>query len=87
MLLKVGEQINNQPVMDTALLYLRHIPNIPEDFVDLAPYNVMRSFLRHPEMFNFRPFRSNSGLGAVERERALLTIAIKVPNSIVKNLA
>ena len=75
--LKVGEQISNQSVMDTALLYLRHLPDVPEDFVALAPHAVMKSFLRHPEKFNFRPFRSNCGLGAIEREKALLMIAVK----------
>ena len=74
---QVGEEISNQSVMDTALLYLRHLPDIPEDFVALAPFAVIKSFLRHPEKFNFRSFRSNCGLGAVERERALLLIAVK----------
>ena len=64
-------------VKDTAFLYLRHLPEIPEDFLSLASFSLMKSFLRHPEKFNFRAFRSNCGLGVVERERALLTIAVK----------
>ena len=64
-------------MMDTALLYLKHLPEIPEDFASLAPFKVMKSFLRHPEKFNFRAFRSNCGLGAVARERALLKIAVQ----------
>ena len=73
---QVGEEICNQSVTDTALLYLRHLPEIPEDFFSLAPFDIMMSFLRQPEKFNFRAFRSNCGLGAVERERALLNIAL-----------
>ena len=61
---------------DTALLYLRHLPEIPEDFFTLAPFAIMKSFLRQPEKFNFRAFRSNCGLGAIEREKALLIIAL-----------
>lgn len=73
---QVGEEISNQTVTDTALLYLRHLPEIPEDFFTLAPFAIMKSFLRNPEKFNFRAFRSNCGLGAIEREKALLIIAV-----------
>ena len=50
---QVGEQISNQSVTDTAMLYLRHLPDIPEDFIALAPYAVMKSFLRHPEKVSY----------------------------------
>ena len=84
--LKVGEDIGNESVTETALLYLRHLPEIPEDFIALASYSVMMSFLRHPEKFNFRAFRSNCGLGAVERERELLTIAVRKAYSIAPSV-
>ena len=44
-----------------------------------------RRHLSNAPKFNFRPFRSNCGLGAVERERALLKIAIEFVKFDIEN--